>query len=550
MEETAMDNVIPGRIVPESCLVNVKSLVEAYYANRPDPECAEEQVTFGTSGHRGVSFQNSFTETHILAITQAVCDYRKQAGITGPLFLGMDTHALSAPAHKTALEVLTGNEITVVAHSDERPTPTPLISFSILRHNASSDTSLADGIVVTPSHNPPEHGGFKYNPPHGGPAESKITGLIQQRANQIMRDGLKDVKRLPYERAIRSSFIRWYDYLSPYVSALPEVVDMASISASGLHVAADALGGSSAELWQRIAEQYRLNMTVLNAVEDPRFSFMPADSDGQIRMDCSSPWAMAGLLAHKDHYDLAFGNDPDADRHGIVTPSGLMQPNHYLACCVEYLFSSRLRWSDECSVGKTIVSSAMLDKVAARLGRRIYETPVGFKWFVSGLLDGWCGFAGEESAGASFLRINGGVWSTDKDGIIPALLAVEMTAVSSIRPDRLYAGLERELGKTWYRRVDEPADAALRSKLGQACPHDVQRGEVAGSPITGILTAAPGNGASIGGLKVTTGKGWFAARPSGTEPIFKIYAESFVGEEHLDLLLVDAKTLVNELLAK
>lgn len=538
-------HVLAGKKAPQALLVDIKSLLEHYYSRSPDPALPDQMVSFGTSGHRGSSFNATFTETHIAAITQAVCDFRRQKGIGGPLFMGMDTHALSGPAHATALEVLAANGVETFIHEDDLPTPTPVISFSILEYNRTHPGELSDGIVITPSHNPPDDGGFKYNPPHGGPADSDVTDWIQSRANELIRSGLAGVKRFAPEKAMRSEFVKKHDYVTPYIKALPRVLNMDAIRGAGLKLCADALGGSSAPFWEPLAAVYNLNLTAINTAADPTFSFMTLDRDGKVRMDCSSPWAMASLIEHSGSYDLSFGNDPDADRHGIVTPSGLMNPNHYLAVSVDYLFRNRSGWKPSCMAGKTLVSSALLDRVAAAVGRKVYEVPVGFKWFVEPLINGSCAFGGEESAGASFLRLDGTPWSTDKDGIIMDLLAVEMTAVTGNTPDKLYSALTDRHGESFYRRIDAPADSAQRAALKSLSPDAVKADTLAGDAITAIYTRAPGNDAPIGGLKVSTDRGWFAARPSGTEDIYKIYAESFVSEKHLEELLKEAQSLVN-----
>lgn len=541
-------SALAGKKATPDMLVDVKALLDAYYDKKPDPDNPEQMVAFGTSGHRGSSLNATFTETHVLAISQAVCEFRSAAGITGPLFMGMDTHALSAPAHRSALEVLAANGARVCIHAAGRVTPTPVISFSILEFNSRQSGARADGIVITPSHNPPEDGGFKYNPPHGGPADTDITARIQARANELIRTGLAGVKRLPYAEALKADCVQSkFDYVTPYITALPQVLDMKLIAASGLRLCADALGGSSGPFWAPLAEMYGLNLEILNAVNDPQFSFMSVDKDGKIRMDCSSPWAMASLLERRERFDLCFANDPDADRHGVVTPEGLMNPNHYLAAGVDYLYRNRPDWPAEAMVGKTLVTSAMLDRVAARLPRRVYEVPVGFKWFVEPLLGGSCAFGGEESAGASFLRRDGRPWSTDKDGIIMGLLAAEMTARLGRDPGRLYAGLTEEHGVSYYERLDAPASGPQKRLLKGLSAEDVSAAELAGEPITGVFTRAPGNGADIGGLKVATPSGWFAARPSGTEDIYKIYAESFVSADHLKTLQVEAQNLVNRI---
>ncbi|MDR2504395.1 MAG: phosphoglucomutase, alpha-D-glucose phosphate-specific, partial [Deltaproteobacteria bacterium] len=471
----------------------------------------------------------------------------RHTGINGPLFLGMDTHALSAPAHRSALEVLAANGVEARFHRQDQVTPTPVISFSILEFNARHEKIQADGIVITPSHNPPEDGGFKYNPPHGGPADTDITDWIEKRANELILEGLREVKKIPYTRACVAEKIREFDYITPYIKALPQVLDMHRIAASSLRLCADALGGSAGPFWEPLAEMYKLRLEVVNACHDPSFSFMSVDKDGKIRMDCSSPWAMAGLLAHKDDFDLCFGNDPDADRHGIVTPAGLMNPNHYLAVCVDYLFRNRPRWKDEYGVGKTVVTSAMLDRVAATLKRHLYEVPVGFKWFVAPFLSGSCAFGGEESAGASFLRMDGRTWSTDKDGIILNLLAAEITASTGKSPDILYEELTQRHGVAYYARHDAPATVEQKQRLKKFSPAAFKVTSLAGDAITGVFTHAPGNGAPVGGLKISTRNGWFAARPSGTEDIYKIYTESFISPDHLDAVRHDAEELVADI---
>ncbi|MDL2285606.1 phosphoglucomutase (alpha-D-glucose-1,6-bisphosphate-dependent) [Desulfovibrio sp. OttesenSCG-928-F07] len=543
-------NALAGKPAPEYALVNVNDLLNAYYSKQPDSNNPDQLIAFGTSGHRGKAVNASFNEAHILAITQAVCEYRKSAGITGPLFLGMDTHALSLPAHKTAVEVLAANNVHTCIAKDNEFTPTPVISFSILEFNARNKQTLADGIVITPSHNPPEDGGFKYNPPHGGPADTDITTQIEKRANEILKTGLTAVKRLPYAQAMQAECIQQFDFITPYVVALPQVIDMEAIEKSGLKLCADALGGSSGPVWHAIAQKYKIDLQVVNAVNDPQFSFMTLDKDGKIRMDCSSPWAMASLLANKDKFDLCFANDPDSDRHGIVTPLGLMNPNHYLAAAVSYLYANRPEWDTKAGIGKTVVTSAMVDKVAKDLSRAVYEVPVGFKWFVTPLLKGTCAFGGEESAGASFLRFNGKAWSTDKDGIILCLLAAEITAKTGKTPAQIYAELTKKHGVAYYERIDAVANKAQKEVLKKLNTADIQATELAGDPITGIFTNAFGNNAAIGGLKVCTSNGWFAARPSGTEDIYKIYAESFVSPAHLKLLQDEAQKLVTSTFAR
>ncbi|GAB3656578.1 phosphoglucomutase (alpha-D-glucose-1,6-bisphosphate-dependent) [Actinocorallia lasiicapitis] len=531
-----------GQPAQPTDLVDVARLVTAYYALTPDPEDVAQRVAFGTSGHRGSSLKTSFNEAHILATTQAICEYRAAQGTDGPLYLGADTHALSEPARVTALEVCAGNGVTV--RRQDGYTPTPAVSHAILAFNRGRTTHLADGIVVTPSHNPPADGGFKYNPPHGGPADTDATTWIQDRANAIIADGLRAVRRVPYERALAGA--ESYDYLGAYVADLPNVVDLDAVRAAGVRIGADPLGGASLEYWGAIAEAHRLDLTVVNPLADPTWRFMTLDWDGKIRMDSSSPHAMASLIANRDAFQISTGNDADADRHGIVTPdAGLMNPNHYLAAAIQYLYTNRPGWPGGAGVGKTLVSSSMIDRVAAGLGRRLVEVPVGFKWFVPGLLDGSLGFGGEESAGASFLRRDGDVWTTDKDGIILALLAAEIQAVTGGSPSELYAGLTEQYGSPSYARVDAPADRAQKAVLAGLSPDQITAKELAGEPITAVLTAAPGNGAPIGGLKVTTENAWFAARPSGTEDVYKIYAESFLGDAHLALVQDEARAVVS-----
>jgi phosphoglucomutase len=526
-------------------LVNIPRLVTAYYTERPDPTVPEQRVEFGTSGHRGSAFARAFNEAHILAMTQAICRYRQQRHIDGPLFLGMDTHALSEPAFATALEVLAGNGVEVMIDSHGGYTPTPAISHAILTYNRGRTSGLADGIVITPSHNPPEDGGFKYNPPHGGPAETSVTAWIEQEANQLLAEDLRDVTRVPYARARTSSTTHAYDYIGSYVGDLGAVVDMEAIRRANLRIGVHPLGGAGVAYWAPIIERYGLDVQVVNDAVDPTFRFMTLDWDGKIRMDCSSPYAMAGLIALKDRFDLAFGNDTDHDRHGIVTRSaGLLNPNHYLAVAISYLFSHRPNWRPDVAVGKTVVSSSLIDRVTAQLGRRLVEVPVGFKWFVDGLLDGSVGFAGEESAGASFLRFDGTVWTTDKDGIILGLLAAEMLAITSRDPGELYHDLTREFGEPLYERLDAPATPEQKDVLQALSPQQIQAAELAGEPITAILTEAPGNGSAIGGVKVITANGWFAARPSGTEDVYKIYAESFRDADHLRQIQDEAQALI------
>jgi phosphoglucomutase len=531
-------------------LVNIPRLITAYYTDRPDPSVPAERVTFGTSGHRGSSLARGFNEWHILAITQAICLYRIQKHIDGPLFLGMDTHALSVPALATALEVLAGNGVEVMLSQDDEYTPTPALSYAILTYNRERTAGFADGIVITPSHNPPDDGGFKYNPPNGGPAESTVTAWIQARANEFLENGLKGVTRIPYERALRAPTTHRHDYLRTYVAGLAEVIDMDVIRAAQISLGVDPLGGAGVHYWRPIADRYKLNLTVVSEEVDPTFRFMTADWDGQIRMDPSSPYAMQRLISLKDRFQIAFACDTDHDRHGIVTKSaGLLPPNHYLAVAIRYLFEHRPVWRKDAAVGKTVVSTEMIDRVTAKLGRKLYEVPVGFKWFVDGLLDGSLGFGGEESAGASFLRRDGRVWTTDKDGLVPALLAAEITARMNRDPGELYQELTREFGEPAYDRVEAAATAEQRALLGTLSAQQVRLKELAGEPIRTVLTHAPGNGAAIGGLKVVAESAWFAARPSGTEDIYKIYAESFRGPQHLARVLDEAQTVVNEALA-
>ncbi len=527
-------------------LVNVPRLISAYYTGTPDPEDPAQAVAFGTSGHRGSSLGNTFNEAHILAICQAICEHRHLAGVTGPLLLGMDTHALSEPAHATALEVFAANGVTVLVADDGGYTPTPVVSHAILTYNRGRSAGLADGVVITPSHNPPEDGGFKYNPPNGGPADTGTTQGIQDRANALLRAGLDGVRRVTLARALRAETTHRHDYVTAYVNGLKDVLDLDAVAQSGLRIGVDPMGGAALGYWGRIAETYGLDLTVVNTGTDPTFAFMPPDRDGKTRMDCSSPWAMANLIGLKDRFQVAFGNDPDADRHGIVTPSvGLMNPNHYLAVAISYLFRSRPGWRADAAVGKTLVSSSMIDRVARDLGRRLSEVPVGFKWFVDGLLDGSSGFGGEESAGASFLRRDGAVWTTDKDGLIMGLLAAEITARTGRDPGAHYRDLEARFGSPVYERMDAPASPAQQAVMKSLSPDQVQADELAGERVTAKLTHAPGNGAAIGGLKVVTENGWFAARPSGTEHIYKIYAESFRGPDHLRQIQAEAQSIVS-----
>lgn len=539
---------LAGKMAPPAMLVDVAKLVAAYYAEVPDAQVAKQRVVFGTSGHRGSSFEKTFNEWHILAITQAICLYRAQHKISGPLFLGKDTHALSAPAFASALEVLAANGVQVMIAEDEY-TPTPVISHAILTYNHGRDAGFADGIVITPSHNPPHDGGFKYNPPSGGPADNTITRWIETKANSLLEARIKAVKKIPFAQALRASTTQRHDYLNAYVNDLENVIDMAAIREANLRIGVDPLGGAGVHYWRPIAERYGLNLTIINEAVDPTFRFMPLDWDGQIRMDPSSPYAMESLIAHKDQFDIAFACDTDHDRHGIVTRStGLMPSNHYLSAAIFYLFQHRSQWSSSAAVGKSLVSSQMIDRIAAKLGRNIYEVPVGFKWFVDGLLNGSLGFVGEESAGAAFLRLNGNVWTTDKDGIVAALLSAEMTARMRRDPSEIYRELEERFGQSFYERVDAPATPDQKKCLAKLSPQSVSYTELAGETIEHIMTDAPGNGAPIDGLKVVAAHGWFAARPSGTENIYKIYAESFLGTEHLNRILLEAQTMVNDAL--
>lgn len=534
-----------GRPAGPEDLVDVARLVTAYYALHPDLDDPAQRVAFGTSGHRGSSLAAAFNEDHIAATSQAICEYRAAQGTDGPLFLGADTHALSEPAKVTALEVFAANGVTVLVDSEDGYTPTPAVSHAILAHNRDRSGGLADGVVVTPSHNPPADGGFKYNPPSGGPAASDATSWIQDRANQIIAGGSKDVRRIPYARALAADTTGRYDFLGAYVRDLPSVLDLAAIRDSGLRIGADPLGGASVGYWGRIADEHGLDLTVVNPHADPTWRFMTLDWDGKIRMDCSSPYAMASLIEQRDRFALSTGNDADADRHGIVTPdAGLMNPNHYLAVAIDYLYRHRDRWPEATGIGKTLVSSTMIDRVAGDLGRRLVEVPVGFKWFVDGLLSGDLGFGGEESAGASFLRRDGSVWTTDKDGILLALLASEITAVTGRTPSEHYAGLTERFGEPAYARIDAPATREQKALLGKLSPAQVTADTLAGEEVTAVLTEAPGNGAPIGGIKVTTANAWFAARPSGTEDVYKVYAESFLGPDHLARVQEEAQGVV------
>jgi phosphoglucomutase len=542
---SAKVNPLAGKTAEPSMLVNVPRLVTAYFAGKPDPAVPAQRVAFGTSGHRGSALNNAFNEAHILAASQAVCDHRRSVGITGPLFVGIDTHALAEPALASALEVFAANGVEVMIDEHDGYTPTPAISHAILTANKGRSDGLADGVVITPSHNPPEDGGFKYNPPNGGPADTDVTAGIERAANGFLEDGLRGVKRIPYDRARKAACVHRYDYIAPYVADLADVVDMEAIRSSGVKIGIDPLGGAAVRYWQPIIERYGIAATIVSDAVDPTFRFMTLDWDGKIRMDCSSPYAMARLIGMRDRFDVAFANDTDADRHGIVTRSGgLMNPNHYLAAAIAYLFEHRPQWRQDSAVGKTIVSSAIIDRVANKLGRRLVETPVGFKWFVDGLIDGSFGFAGEESAGASFLRKDGSVWTTDKDGIILGLLAAEMTARTNGDPSQLFDKLTGELGVPFYERIDAPATPAQKSLLKALTGEKLAMKELAGEPVRAALTAAPGNGQPFGGIKVTCDSGWFAARPSGTEDVYKIYAESFRSESHLRQIQREARTAI------
>jgi phosphoglucomutase len=547
---TAKTNPLAGRAAPAASLVDIPRLITAYYSERPDPDIAAQRVAFGTSGHRGSSFDSSFNELHVLAISQAICEYRRQQNISGPLFIGFDTHALSAPAFASALEVLAANGVEVMISAADEYTPTPAISHAILTYNRGRETGLADGIVITPSHNPPDSGGFKYNPPNGGPADTDVTKWIETRANDLLRSGAGAVSRIGFAAARRAATTHIHDYLQAYVGDLGAILDMDVIRGSRIRMGVDPLGGAGVHYWARIAEHYRLDLTVVNEDVDSTFRFMTLDWDGKIRMDPSSSYAMQRLIGLKDRFDIAFACDTDHDRHGVVTASsGLMPPNHYLAVAIDYLFRHRTHWRADAAVGKTVVSSAMIDRVSHRLGRTLYEVPVGFKWFVSGLIDGSLAFGCEESAGASFSRLDGSVWTTDKDGLVPALLSAEITARTGRDPGDAYRTLTQELGAVFANRVDASANAEQKKKLGKLDRQQVQITELAGEPIDQILTSAPGNDAPIGGVKVTSRGGWFAARPSGTEDIYKIYAESFHDAGHLDRLIAEAQRIVDAALA-
>ena len=538
---------LAGKPAPQDMLADIGALRDAYSARKPDVADKAQRVAFGTSGHRGSSLRTTFNENHVLAITQAICEYRSGRGIDGPLFIGKDTHALSDPAFVSALEVLAANGVAVMVDRDDGYTPTPAVSHAILTYNRGRTTGLADGIVITPSHNPPEDGGFKYNPPHGGPADTDITRWVEDRANALLADGLKDVKRMAYAAARKAA--HGYDYVGTYVDDLGAVLDMDAIRGAKLKIGVDPLGGAGVAYWGPLVERYGIAIEIVNTTVDPAFGFMSLDWDGKIRMDCSSPYAMAKLIALKDRFDIAFGNDTDHDRHGIVTRAGLMNPNHFLAASIHYLFTHRPDWRADAAVGKTIVSSSMIDRVAAQIGRKLVEVPVGFKWFVDGLHDGSMGFGGEESAGASFLRRDGSVWTTDKDGIIMDLLAAEIMAKTGRDPAGYYGDLTRELGAPVYARIDAPASAAQKAALLKLSPQAIDASTLAGDPIVSMLTAAPGNGAGIGGLKVVTEQGWFAARPSGTEEVYKLYAESFRGEAHLQQIQQEAQAILSKAFA-
>lgn len=541
---------LAGKPAPSSLLVDVGKLVEAYYSSTPDPKIPAQRVSFGTSGHRGSSLQFSFNQAHILAISQAICEIRKARDVTGPLFLGIDTHALSRPAFQTALEVFCGNGLQVIIQEGLEVTPTPVISRAILSYNRGRQEQLADGVVVTPSHNPPEDGGFKYNPPHGGPAETEVTRAIEELANRILEEGNRAVRKVAWEDSLRSSTTTQQDLLGPYVRDLEKVLDMKAIASCGIRIGVDPLGGATLPLWQRISETYGLNIKIVNQTLDPAFGFMHLDHDGKIRMDCSSPYAMSGLIRLKERFDIAFGNDPDGDRHGVVDPKGgLLNPNHYLAAAAWYLFQNRGGWSPSALVGKTVVTSSMLDRVASSLGRGLAEVAVGFKWFVEGLLEGSLGFGGEESAGASFLSMDGSPWTTDKDGVIMGLLAAEMIAKTGRTPHETYTRIESLLGKSFYERIDTPVDAQKKQELGRLSSERVKASQLGGEPVLAVLDKAPVKGAPIGGIKVVAPNGWFAARPSGTEDIYKLYAESFISQEHLKNIQQEALLMIQEALA-
>ena len=534
-----------GKPVDQASLVNVPRLVTAYFASKPDPADSAQRVAFGTSGHRGSSLKNSFNEDHILATTQAICDHRRQTGLTGPLFIGIDTHALAEPALASAVEVFAANGVEVMIDENGGYTPTPVISRAILAYNKARTTGLADGVVITPSHNPPEDGGYKYNPPHGGPADTDVTSIVERSANRYLEAGLRGIARMPYERARRSQSTHLYDYISPYVADLGNIVDMELVKSSGIKIGIDPLGGAAVHFWQPIIERYGIKAAIVNDAVDPTFRFMTADWDGKIRMDCSSPFAMASLIRMRDKFDVAFANDTDADRHGIVTrSSGLMNPNHFLAAAIAYLFAQRRQWGEQAAIGKTVVSSSIIDRVASKLNRKLVETPVGFKWFVEGLGTGAFGFAGEESAGASFLKRDGSVWTTDKDGIVMGLLAAEMIAKTGRDPSQLFTGLTAELGVPFYERIDVAATPKQKNALKAVVPDQLNIKELAGDPVRVVRTRAPGNDQPFGGIKVESEMGWFAARPSGTEDVYKIYAESFRGQDHLKRIQSEAQAAI------
>lgn len=540
---------LAGKPAPDSLLVNVPRLLTSYYCDKPDVNVASEKVAFGTSGHRGSAFNRAFNEDHILAITQAICLYRKEQGIDGPLYLGIDTHALSEPAFASAMEVLAANEVNVMIDSELGYTPTPAISLAILQYNKGRKSGLADGIVITPSHNPPQDGGFKYNPPSGGPADTNVTDWMQKKANEFLANGLDGVKRIDYRQALAASTTHRFNYIEMYVKELESVIDINAIATSGIKAGVDPLGGAGVAFWEALIERYKLPIEVVSTKIDPTFSFMHVDWDGKIRMDCSSPYAMASLIDLRNKYDIAFGNDTDHDRHGIVTPGGLMNPNHFLTVAIEYLFKHRSGWKKDAAIGKTVVSTSLIDRIAKKIDRKLIEVPVGFKWFVEGLLDGSLGFGGEESAGASFLRKDGSVWTTDKDGIILALLSAEITAVTGKNPSEHYKLITKDLGEPAYARIDAVATPDQKAKLKKLAASDVKAKEFAGEKITKIETEAADNKSAIGGLKVSTDNGWFAARPSGTEDVYKIYAESFLGEDHLKKIQCEAQGLVNQVLS-
>ena len=541
---------LAGMTLNPALLVNVPRLITAYFAGKPDPKIPAQRVAFGTSGHRGSALNTSFNENHILAIAQAICDYRAGAGIDGPLFIGIDTHALAEPALASALEVFAANGVQVMIDQHDGYTPTPVISHAILTYNRGRGGGFADGVVVTPSHNPPEDGGFKYNPPNGGPADTDITGAMEKAANGFLENDLNGIRRMPYERARKSGFVTRYDYITPYVADLASVIDMETIRNAGVRIGIDPLGCAGVPYWQPIIDRYKLAASIVSSVVDPTFRFMTVDWDGKIRMDCSSPYAMERLIGLRDRFDVAFANDTDADRHGIVTGSGgLMNPNHYLAASIDYLFAHRPHWRPDAAVGKTIVSSAIIDRVVNKMGRRLVETPVGFKWFVDGLSDGSFGFGGEESAGASFLRRDGTVWTTDKDGLILGLLAAEITAVTGQDPSQRFDKLTGEFGVPYYERIDAPASVEQKNLMKKLSPEQIGMTDLAGDPVTSTLTVAPGNGVAFGGIKVSTANGWFAARPSGTEDVYKIYAESFVSKDHLCQIQDDAQAAISKVFA-